>query len=219
MNPHRKLLRSIAMLTLLTVSLAGCSGILPKKNSMQILSSQAQVEPDPSWPKVNWQITVARPSSNDMLNSRRMVVSPTAGKLEVYKGVSWDDNVPDIVQDIVVNAFEDSGKILATARQGTGARTDFTLQLDLRDDQAVYRTPAGPPEVTVTVTARLIDFSKSRAVASHTFRKVVPASTTAVPDVAHAFDIAWADIAHDVVGWTLTNGERARLESGQSTQP
>jgi cholesterol transport system auxiliary component len=124
--------------------------------------------------------------------------------------VSWDDTVPDIVQAAAVEAFEDSGKIVAVGRQANGLRTDFELQLDLRDYEAVYHDANSPPVITMVLTAKLVDFTESRAVASHTFTENVTASSTAVPAVAQAFDSGLAALVHDVVGWTLETGQQAR---------
>ncbi len=211
MSAPRHLARNILASLALTLPLIGCGDILPKKDPLQMLTPQIHVDSDPAWPHVGWQLTVARPTSNEMLDSRRMVVIPAPGQIQVYKGVTWDDSVPDIVQVTVVHAFEDSGKILAVGHQTAGLRSDFMLQLDLRDDQAVYRTPAGPPEIDVTITAKLIEYSSSRVVASHTFHQSVPASGTGVPAVAQAFDNALGALVHDVVGWTLTSGQQAHL--------
>jgi len=213
MSAHRHLVRNTVASVVLLLPLIGCSGLLPKKEPQQILTSQVHVDPDPAWPHVDWQLTVARPSASDMLDSRRMVVIPSPGRIEVYKGVSWDDTVPDIVQDAVVHAFEDSGKILAVGHQTAGLRTDYMLLLELRDDQAVYRTATAPPEITLVVNAKLIDYGTSRAVASHTFREVVTASGTAVPAVARAFDDALGAFVHELVGWTLSNGQQAKAAS------
>ena len=211
MSAPRHLARNILVSIALVLPLVGCSGILPKEDPLQIMTPQVHVDPDPAWPQVGWQLSVARPTTNEMLDTRRMVVVPATGQIQVYKGVTWDDTVPDIVQATVVHAFEDSGKILAVGHQTAGLRSDFMLQLDLRDDQAVYRTPAGPPEIDVTITAKLIDYSSSRVVASHTFHQSVPASGTAVPAVAQAFDNALGALVHDVVGWTLASGQQAHL--------
>jgi cholesterol transport system auxiliary component len=214
MSAHRQLARNAIAATVLLLPLIGCGGLLPKREPLQIISPQTHVDPDPAWPQVGWQLVVARPTANDMLDSRRIAVIPSPGRIEVYKGAAWDDDVPDIVQDAVVHAFEDSGKILAVGHQSNGLRADFMLQLDLRDDQAVYRTPAGPPEVVMTVSARLIDSSSSRVVASRTFRQNVAASGTGVPAVARAFDGALVALAHDLVGWTFESGQKARLAAG-----
>ena len=91
------------------------------------------------------------------------------------------------------------------------------MQLDIRDYQAVYHDAGAPPDVTVTINARLIDYVTSRAIASRTFRQVVPASGTGVPAVAHAFDSALAAMIHDLVGWTLSNGQQAKENAATAT--
>jgi cholesterol transport system auxiliary component len=213
MSAHRNAARNAFACLVLTLPLAGCGDILPKAEPMSLITPQVHVDPDATWPQVTWQLGVARPTSGDMLDSRRMVVIPAAGQIEVYKGVSWDNAVPDIVQDAVVHAFEDSGKILAVGRQTSGMSADYMLLLELRDDQAVYRTASSPPEVTLVVNAKLIDYANSRAVASHTFRETVPATGTAVPAVAQAFDAAHTAFAREVVGWTLSSGQQAKAAS------
>jgi len=206
---------TIASIVLL-LPLVGCGSLLPKSEPQDILKSQVHVDPDPAWPQVGWQLTVAQPTASDILDSRRMAVIPSPGRIEVYKGVSWDDTVPNIMQDTVVHAFEDSGKILAVGHQSAGLHTDYQLLLEIRDDQAVYRTPSAPPEVSLVVNAKLIDFATSRAVASHTFRETVPASGTAVPAVAQAFDTALGTFVHELVGWTLSNGQQARVDADKA---
>jgi cholesterol transport system auxiliary component len=216
MSAPRHLVRNTIASIVLLLPLIGCGSILPKSEPQDVITPQVHVDPDPAWPQVGWQLTVAQPTASDILDSRRMAVIPSPGRIEVYKGVSWDDTVPNIVQDTVVHAFEDSGKILAVGHQSAGLHTDYQLILELRDDQAVYRTPSTPPEITLVVNAKLVDFATSRAVASRTFRETVPASGTAVPAVAQAFDTALGTFVHELVGWTLESGQQARAEAGKA---
>ena len=216
MSAHRNLARRTVASIALALALAGCGGLLPKKEPIQVIAPQVHVVSDPAWPQVAWQLSIVRPSTNDMLDSRHLAVSPAPGQIQVYKGATWDSTVPDMVQDTVVEAFEDSGKILAVGRQTNGLRTDYALQLDLRDYQAVYRNAAGPPEITLVINARLVDSNTSRAVASRTFRQVVPASGTGVPAVAQAFDSALGTLVHDLVGWTLNSGQQAKSNAGSA---
>ena len=216
MSAPRHLVRQIFASITLLLPLIGCSSLLPKSEPQQIITSQVHVDPDPAWPQVGWQLTVGQPTASDILDSRRMAVIPSPGQIEVYKGVSWDDTVPNIVQDTVVQAFEDSGKILAVGHQSSGLHTDYLLMLEIHDDQAVYRTPSAPPEVTLVVNAKLVDYATSRVLASHTFRETAPATGTAVPAVAQAFDSALGAFVHELVGWTLENGQQARAEAGKA---
>jgi cholesterol transport system auxiliary component len=216
MSAPRHLVRNAMASIVLLLPLVGCGSLLPKSEPQEIITSQVHVDPDPAWPRVGWQLTVVRPTTSDILDSRRMAVIPSPGRIEVYKGVAWDDTVPDIMQDTVVQAFEDSGKIPAVGHQSAGLHTDYLLLLEIRDDQAVYRTPSAPPEVTLVVNAKVVDYATSRAVASHTFRETVPASGTAVPAVAQAFDTALGAFVHELVGWTLVSGQQARTATDKA---
>lgn len=210
-TPRPTLFASLAIAGAL--SLSACGGILPKASPMEILQPQVHVTPDPAWPQATWQLAVVRPRGNDMIETARLAVNPTPDRIEVYKGVAWADSTPELVQQATINAFEDSGRIAAVSRQGNGLRTDFMLQTDLREYQAVYRTPAGPPEVVLTISAKLVSFAGSRVVASRVFRQTVPAASTDVHAVAHAFDTALGNLLHELVGWTLSEGNQARAEA------
>ncbi|MBS0194635.1 MAG: membrane integrity-associated transporter subunit PqiC [Proteobacteria bacterium] len=209
MSAQRSAFRTAALFAC-ALALAACGGILPKPEPQEILQPRAHVAADPGWPQVSWQLAVARPTANDQLDSPRLAVIPTPGRIEVYKGVTWPDRVPDVVQQATIGAFEDSGKILAVGRQSGGLRNDFILQMDLRDYQAVYRTPAGSPQIEVTVSARLVDFASSRVVAARVFHQTTDATATDVHAVAQAFDTALSGVLHDVVGWTLSSGQQVR---------
>ncbi|MBS0575354.1 MAG: membrane integrity-associated transporter subunit PqiC [Proteobacteria bacterium] len=208
---RRPLVTALALFAAL--GLSACGGILPKAQPMEILQPQVHVTPDPAWPQANWQLAVVRPRGNDMIETARLAVVPTPGRIEVYKGVAWSDSTPEIVQQAMIAAFEDSNRIAAVSRQGNGLRTDFLLQSDLRDYQAVYRTPAGPPEIVLTISVKLVDFASSRVVASRVFTQTQAAAATDAHAVAQAFDAALGNLLHDLVGWTLTQGNQARADA------
>lgn len=209
MSARRSITRPLVLIAMV-VGLTSCGSILPKPTPLEILQPQVHVAPDPGWPKADWQLSISRPSTNDMLDSPRLAVNPTPGRIEVYQGVAWDDTVPEVVQQAAIAAFEDAGKLRAVGTHTAGTRADFGLQLALRDYQAVYRTPAGPPDVVLTVSARLVDLARARVVASQVFRQNTPAASTEVHAVAQAFDTALGSVLHDVVGWTLEAGNQAR---------
>jgi cholesterol transport system auxiliary component len=192
---------------LLMACMTGC-GVLPKKENIQVIVPQVKVAPDAAWPTVSWQLAVARPVASKLLDSNRIAVSPTPGTMQIYHGASWNDAAPDVFEDVVVAAFEDSGRILAVGRQATAVRADYMLAMDMRHFEAVYADPKTPPDALIAINAKLID-SNGHVVAMHTFRQSVAASGTAVPEVAHAFDTGLGAIAAELVGWTLDAGQRA----------
>jgi cholesterol transport system auxiliary component len=55
----------------------------------------------------------------------------------------------------------------------------------------------------------MVDFSGNRVIANRTFRSTTTAASTDVHAVARAFDATLGAFVHDLVGWTLVNGQQA----------
>jgi len=195
---------------LLLALLAGCS-ILPEKTEVAIHAPHPKVQPQASWPTVDWQLVVPRPNASALLDSPRIVVRPSPGELQVYKSAIWTQPVPELLQDAVVHAFEDSGKIAGVARRGERLSSDFELRLDVRRFEADYGS-AGVPSVVVAIGARLVSDRGSRVVAQRLFEHSVPAAGTAVPQVAATFEQAMGVAISDIVGWTLAEGQRHQAQ-------
>ena len=196
---------------LLMLCMASC-GILPKKENIRVVAPQVKVAPDAAWPTAHWQLSVARPTANMLLDSNRIVVSPAPGALQVYKAAAWTDAAPDVLERTVVEAFEDSGKIAAVGRQATAVRADFLLLLDMRHFEAVYADPKSSPSVLIEINAKLID-TTGHVAAARTFRTATTASGTAVPNIAEAFDAGLIGVTRELVGWTLNAGQQAQAEA------
>ncbi len=199
---------------LLVLLLSGCS-ILGSKTPPTIFAPDPHVIADPSWPTAKWQLALAHPDAARMVDTLRIAVRPTPGELEVYQDASWAKTPSEQIESTVLRTLEDSGKIAAVARQGSGIAADYTLLTEVRRFEADYAGNA-VPAATIEVTAKLLHASDQDIVASQTFLQVVPASGTSTAAVAQAFGTALGAISHDVAGWTLTTGN-AREQKGQRT--
>jgi cholesterol transport system auxiliary component len=203
--PRLPVIRS-ACFALLAASLAAC-GILPKKQPLSLYAPEARVTVDPSWPTVSWQLQVPRPHAEELVDSPRIVVRPLPGELQVYKGAIWAQPAPDLLQDTLLRAFEDSGRIPGVARRGSGIAGEYELLLDLRRFESDY-TGGGSPAAVVEVGAKLIATVSNSVVASRTFRQSGTSASTDIAAVAHAFDQSLGAITSEIVGWTLVEGQR-----------
>ncbi len=189
----------------LAAALASC-GILPEKESIALYAPEARIQAHPAWPTVAWQLQVPRPHAAELLDSPRIVVRPVPGELQVYKGAVWTQPAPDLLQDTLLRAFEDSGRIPGVARRGSGITGDYELLLDLRRFDSDYAP--GSPAAVVEVGAKLVSARSNQVVASRAFRATAPASATGVGAVSRAFEQALGTLAAEVVGWTLVEGQR-----------
>ena len=187
--------------------LAGCSALSSQqRDPVTLYAPLVQVTPDPNWPKVDWQLAVVKPTASRVVDSPRIAVRPVPGELQVYKGASWSQPATDLVEATVLRALEDSGRIPAVARVGSGIRADYKLVMDLRRFESDY-AGAAVPSATIELTAKLMHASDQRIVASRTFLQAQPANGTEIAQVAHAFDQALEKLGAEVVGWVLVTGE------------
>ncbi|NUS37800.1 MAG: ABC transporter [Lysobacter sp.] len=188
----------------LATAVAGCAILGGEKSPVTVYAPEPRVPADPAWPQADWQLAIARPQATRMLDGLRIAVRPTPGELQVYKGASWAKSPGEQLEDAILRTLEDSGKLRAVARQGSGIAADCTLLTDLRHYEAVYAGGAVPSAV-IELNAKLLS-TDDQVSASRTFHEEAPAATAATADVAAAFGQALARVTADVSGWTLAAG-------------
>ncbi|MEJ7746564.1 MAG: ABC-type transport auxiliary lipoprotein family protein [Luteimonas sp.] len=203
-------------LVIVVLLLGGCS-LLGKKTTATIYAPDARMQADPAWPSVQWQLSLSRPSAARMLDSQRIAVRPVPGELQVYKDAGWAKTPTDQVLDTVLRGLEDSGRIPAVARQGSGIAADYKLVMDLRRFEADY-AGAAVPAATIELNVKLLHAPEHDVVDARTFLQAVPATSADVAAVSQAFEQALGRIGHDVTGWTLTTGE-AHERGGAQHKP
>lgn len=199
---------------LLAAALGGCALLGGgKRPAPTIYAPDPRVPADPAWPSVDWQLSLSTPTAARMIDSQRIAVRPTPGELQVYKDALWAKTPSEQVTDTVLRALEDSGKVSAVARQGSGIAADYKLVLDLRRYEADYAGNA-LPAATIELSAKLMHAPDQDIFAARTFLQARPAATTDVAAVAQAFDGALGAIGRDMVGWILASGD-AHARSGE----
>ena len=202
LSPTRRLV-TCALLVLLS----GCALLGGKQEPVTVFALNPRVQVDPTWPAVPWQLSMSTPSAARMDDSARITVRPTPNEVQVYKGASWAKRPSEMLEDAVLRALQDSGKIPAVARQGSGITGDYKLVLDIRRFESDY---AGQPlpTATIEVNAKLLHGQDTQVVQSRTFLQAQPAASVAAADVVIAFERALTDVSRDITGWVLIEGDR-----------
>src|SRR5699024_10796096 len=116
------------LLTLSACALLGGGGN-DKRSTIYVLDPRVEAAAD--WPSVDWQLTLARAEASRMTDSLRIMVRPTPHEVQVYSGAAWGKMPTNMIEDALLRTLEDSGKIPAVARQGSGVGADYRLVLDL----------------------------------------------------------------------------------------
>lgn len=207
LNPRLHRLARVALILLACLLISACS-LLGKstRDSFTIYDIDPRVAVDPAWPQVDWQLSLPRVNASREGDSLRIAVRPTANELQIYKGARWMRMPSDMIEAAILRTMEDSGRIPAVARQGSGISAEYKLLLELRRFEAVYSAPGMPPTVQIEINAKLLRTASQRVAASRTFRQGTPAGSTAIDDVVEAFDQALHAVTGEVVGWVLVSG-------------
>ena len=195
-----------ALLASLCLVLTGC--LLARQSAPTVvLAPEVTVVPAAEWPVVGWSLLVDRPRADAMSDSARVLIRPAPAQLQVYKGAAWLEPVPDLLQSILLRAFEDSGRITAVSRVGN-ARSRFRLYTEIRRFEAVA-SDGGRLTVQLEIHAKLILTRDASVLSAVNFNAQARSADNQLPALTRAFEQALQELTNAVVGWTLQQGEQA----------
>jgi len=155
-----------------------------------------------SLPETDATLAVEVPSATAGLNTARIALRPTPTTLEYFAAASWVDVVPVMAQTLLIESFDNSGKVDVLGREVVGVRADYALLTHVREFQAEYDGP-GPPEVRIRLQVRLVRMPRRISLAATSKEDVVEAASGSLDDIVVAFDRAFGTVTKDIVVWTL----------------
>lgn len=186
----------------IAVGLAACSGPLGGGSPPQLYTLAAVKDFPPTLPKTNAQLLIEAPSAPGGLDSERIALMKSSISVDYFAGAAWTDRAPVMVQNLLVESFENTGKIAAIDRESLALRADYVLEPDLRDFTAIYGS-AEAPTVRVRIGLKLVRLPEKQIVAQRTVSADAPAQQNAVAGVVGAFNTALHQVIGDAVAWTL----------------
>jgi cholesterol transport system auxiliary component len=210
MNTPRRLLALFALSSLL---LGGCSSLLVQRAPFTIYSPRYAAPAAQPGPQVGWQLAVETPLASDTLDTSRMLVMPRPGELEVFPSARWRDPAPALLRSLVVQGFQDSGRIVGVGSSASGLRADFALATGLHDFQ--LEVHGGRTQAVIRFQAQLLDYTSNRVLATRAFAAEAPASGAEAAAAFAAFETALNKVVPELVDWTLREGEAAFAKSSQ----
>lgn len=145
------------------------------------------------------QILVPMPTTSEALAGNRVAVRDGKGSIAYLPGVTWSDQLPNLVQSVLARSLEDSGRVKAVGKPGQSLAIDDQLIVDIR---AFELDVAGAPTGHVALGVKLLDDRTGRIRASEVFDASVPASSDRPGDALRALKAATGKAMADVVAWT-----------------
>ncbi|WP_240453712.1 ABC-type transport auxiliary lipoprotein family protein [Chachezhania antarctica] len=166
-------------------------------------------------PNLGVQIVVEEPTASAAVNTNRIAVQPTPLQVQYVSEGRWVDRAPLIVQSLLIESFENTGKVSSVGQSAVGIRADYTVITDLREFQAQVISAEGDPtvlQVDVRLNIKVLEAYDDHIIASSSFEEAVISVSDETPDIVKAFDEALGDAMRDAVEWTI---RRVAAHSGK----
>lgn len=194
--------RTIFFAALLPV-MAACGGILPAPPppaQLYRLTPATDFPADLS--KTPVQLVVDVPLAPAGVDTNRVTLSRSPTSIDYFANAEWTDRAPLLVQSMLVQSLENSGRFAAVGRDAVVLPPDFVLQSEIRHFEAVYDA-AGAVKIDIDLAVRLVRSSDRRIVAQRTFRTSAVPAQNAVAAIIEAFDQASHGLARQIAVWTV----------------
>jgi len=187
------------------VLLAGCSDLIgPSSTPQQLYVLRPTGGVSTTGAKVSWSLVTNATTTSEHLASSRIALMQPDNSVDYYANSAWTDRLPHLVQDALVEGFENSGRIAAVSSDSDGFHADYILEAQIRDFEARYSSPDGIPTVWIRIESKLAPSKGREIVASLNSIHQVQATANSVAAAVQAFDDAMGPVLSDIVNWALS---------------
>ena len=163
-------------------------------------------------PPVKWSLVVDEPTAARQIDTSRIALMDGPFRVEYYAEVEWADTAPAMVQLLLMQSFQNTGRLPVVAPTRQTLATDFLLLSNLRKFQ-VETDASGTLEATVVLEATLLKMPRRTPVATARFEKATPIDSKSTETLTAAFDASLSDVMRRVVDWTIQQGSAAAAVS------
>ncbi len=169
---------------------------------------------DADLPRADWQLLVETPIAAAGINTTRIALKRSPTTLDYFAGAEWTDRAPALVQTLMIESFENTGKIISVGRETVALRADYSLKVELREFQAEYYDgEEALPKINVRINAKLVLMPDRIIMASETYGFEIQSDSNTLEDIVLAFNEALGKVLKRVVGWTLREATKVEAKT------
>ena len=147
---------------------------------------------------VKGQLALPEPTAVTMLETQRMLFSPTRDVPE-FAEFLWADSIPKLLQARLIESFENYDIAHAPLRTADVGQADFQLLIDVRRFRVAVDSG---PTAEIGLSARIVD-KDGKVIASRLFEGNEKFDKVEPPAAVAAFDTAFGRIAKNMIAWTV----------------
>ncbi len=203
----KKMLLTMAIAAGLVAS--GCTGLGTLNRAAQPYDLYALTPKSTfssSLPRISQQIVLNEPTATAAVDTDQIVIQPTPLQVQYLPQARWVDRAPLIVQALLVESFENTGRVTAIGKSSVALRADYVIVTDVREFQAILPrddTPDEALDVLVGINLKIVYDLDDAIIASKSFEEKVRSQSDAPADIVQSFDEALGDVMRDAVEWSI----------------
>ena len=199
----RRALLRLAALALVPAA-AGCSSLIPGTGTPpQIYVLMRKTTFPPDLPSISRQLLVDTPVAPAEIDTTRVALTRSPTTIDYFANAAWSDRAPAMVQSLLIESFEQTGKIVSVARDSAVLRADYILMPELRRFEARYENGDAPPIVLVRLLVRLIKMPERTIIGDEIAEGREPAARNSMDAIIEAYNEALGSVMKRLVTWTL----------------
>jgi cholesterol transport system auxiliary component len=199
----RRALLRLAALALVPAA-TGCSSLIPGTGTPpQIYVLMRKTTFPPDLPTISRQLLVDTPVAPAEIDTTRVALTRSPTTIDYFANAAWSDRAPAMVQSLLIESFEQTGKIVSVARDSAVLRADYILMPELRRFEARYENGDAPPIVLVRLLVRLIKMPERTIIGDEIAEGREPAARNSMDAIIEAYNEALGSVMKRLVTWTL----------------
>ena len=185
-------------------SLGGC-GALASLNEAATPRDTFELTPAPgstAGGRTSQTLVVARPDAPAGIATNRILVKPGPRSIAYLPGVQWSDEVPLLLQSLLIRSISGTGRIGYVGNSENGPVPDLALLVRIDAFEAVADADRNLT-VTVNIRLTLMRDAEQRVIASRSFAQSAPAAGDSAPEVVAAFQAVMDALLPEMADWVL----------------
>ena len=195
------------LLALATIALlSGCSALSALSGAATPLDAydlSAPSSPITARSTTARQFVVELPTAPGALSNDRILIRPHPLQAAYLPDGKWAEDVPVMLQTLLVRSFEDTNAFRYVGRRPLGASGDYALLTELTDFQAEASPDGKAATIRLRLTARMVREDDAAILSTRSFMRSAEVASTETLPLVEGFNQANQALLTDVTEWAL----------------
>lgn len=200
---------ALLLLALGLLALAGCLNLNPGPPPSVYMLNPALLTPKHG-PAKEIQLSITAPGSDYVLSGESVVTLSPQGEVRYWANTAWSSPVPNLLQGLLVEAFEPVDNITAMPNSALGFLPDYRLLTELRQFAVLLDAGGRPEFVQVALACYLIDLRTGKSLGYLNSDHKIAVRGAAFTDVLAAYNEATGGALNEITAWATGKLSKAK---------